>query len=364
MLKMLSFYIFLFSVIYANMGPFGIERNIEHLYNSVEWLCKQSGSSDEIDRSIIIGYNSSNDFKIREEVFSNIKADKITFNIATTLTNRWDTPYVIRDAFKVPKGFCQLCDKKSYIRKQFKKHNISLETVTSQALNISRMSFDIYLNLMCNGKDIYLFNYPQARNGLPNNYNQIISNFIKELYLYLNIPIQYDSLLSYNEILLGYNSRSYEIPRQDIFFNWHGGTPYHNGAAGTLFTQYCGSKRWYFMDPSKNLGKVAVNAFISVPREDWRLDHSINITVNPGDMLIVPPFVWHSVAAFKGFSLSMTHKFRSEITMPYLLNNKKRYIKQISQLLRLIGKIHDENIVQGKPFNIDAIIQRTFVNNF
>jgi len=364
MLKILSFFIFLFSIFLANTNPFFIEKSIESIYNGIIWIYKQSGSPDEVNRAIIIGYNESKNFMIKEENFSNIKSKKITFDVATNLTNRWGIPYVIRNVFRVPKHFCELCDKKSYIRRQLKKYNISLETATTQALNLSRVKLDNYINLMCKGKDIYLFNYPQGKNGLPNNYNYIISNFTKYLYLYLNIPIQHDSIFSYNEILLGYNSRSYDVPIQDINFNWHGGTPYHNAPIGNLFTQFCGKKKWYFMNPSKNLGKVAVNAFISVPRENWKLDRSINITINPGDILIVPPYIWHSVAALKGFSFSITHKFRSEITMPYLLNNKKLYLKQISQLLRLIGKIHDENIVQGKSFDIDNIMQRTFVDIF
>jgi len=88
------------------------------------------------------------------------------------------------------------------------------------------------------------------------------------------------------------------------------GSPLHCAAVWNWFHMLDGSKRWYFADPSQSvllypfnaIGRVAAMAHCSFP-DQYQADGFplfkycpfYEVTLEPGDVMLVPPWWWHAV---------------------------------------------------------------------
>jgi len=88
-----------------------------------------------------------------------------------------------------------------------------------------------------------------------------------------------------------------------VFIGGKGGhTPYHHAAAGNLFVQVQGAKQWQLMpvaqsaylDPQTRYG-ISRGPSISMHNPIYERIPHYELTLEPGDVLWNPPYMWHTV---------------------------------------------------------------------
>jgi len=132
--------------------------------------------------------------------------------------------------------------------------------------------------------------------------------------------------------------RKFHMPASfgELFYLFIGGkgtiTPVHDGFAGTLFVQISGRKKWIlyptrdriFLDPRPTRSSYFYSKANPYNLEDpdfplLKYARKCEITIEPGDILWVPPFMWHQVENLD-HSIGLAYKFAN---LPVALMSSK-----------------------------------------
>lgn len=143
------------------------------------------------------------------------------------------------------------------------------------------------------------------------------------------------------------------IGRSDVDFgsaaDGHAGSDWHMFPTLNVFVQLAGVKRWRLFTPQ--LGDAFSNqaqelVTLSGGREgrsDIPEGHS-TIDLEPGDVLLVPPYEWHEVSNAKGFSCGVGFRVKD-----------REYVKQLSEYDNYFTKAVDTVLYTNDPIDEDAM---------
>jgi len=233
------------------------------------------------------------------------------------LTQQLTRPVIIKNFFD-PSSFRDICtcsDHVSFfddISMPYKAGNQKFQQWTGDAGTVDRVEFinagDFYRNRVCQKKDDYLF----LDDSTMLYWSSRMSQFFGKIGSMLRTSETVKDPVFYptgwvHEMYLGHSSSEYPIPDAN-----RSGTPPHRFHVLNYYFQLCGEKRWYVADHDASMGSRLDGQF-------WMTDFQdiLNFTshprvyegtMEPGDLLLNPPWLWHYVQTRKGLNFGVSFK--------------------------------------------------------
>ena len=143
----------------------------------------------------------------------------------------------------------------------------------------------------------------------------------------------------------------------ELFYFFIGGqgtiTPIHNGMSRTIFVQVEGVKKWTFYATEEriflNVRPKRYNYYFSDANPDVKDDPNFplqkhakkwEVTIHPGDVLFIPPHVWHQVEnitdsigfAYKFAHLPSSFKSSKMLSLLYFFSTKPSFLNSTAHL--------------------------------
>ena len=204
------------------------------------------------------------------------------------------------------------------------------------------------------GKDLYLANSGRFTDNIPN----FLANFA---------PISCKRLWSRAESQTPRYLTSYQL-----FMSDHPelGTPCHNDLSGdcNLFFQIEGKKKWTLIDPRFTLmiypvippepsyGESLIDQYDMKPDPRARLfqycPHQ-EATLEPGDVLLIPPYYWHSVRNLDSRTLAVATRWG---------NPQKSSEEWLEALSEDQIKLNTQQIMNQKPTDSASLMEEMIMN--
>lgn len=167
---------------------------------------------------------------------------------------------------------------------------------------------DFYRNFACDkARDDYIF-YDINNGALM---SASVQDFFRDK---IDPPLQIKNKLDdktaydewFNEIFIGGSTKEYPVPGK----NASGSAP-HRAPVLNYYHQVCGKKLWHIAPHNASFGELdkyqmildeeGMNSFMNDPQV-------YSGFVEPGDLLLNPPWLWHYVQTARGFNFAFTYK--------------------------------------------------------